>query len=183
MTQEELERLAKENTGLIWCVVKKYYGSGYDLEDLYQIGSIGFIKAVKRFNPDFGYKLSTFAVPYISGEIKKFMRDDGMIKVSRSLKKDCKITIESMNEVFSDNGKEEKIERLFWKSDEQSKIIDKLTINDMVNKLPTRDRTLIKLRYFKEKTQEQVAGVLGISQVQVSRIEKRILEDMKESIV
>ena len=88
--QEALEILVRKNNGLIWSIVKKFYGSGYDLEDLYQIGSIGFIKAVKRFRQEYGYQLSTFAVPYIMGEIKKFMRDYGMIKVSRNIKKDCK---------------------------------------------------------------------------------------------
>lgn len=181
--KEVLESLIKENNGLIWCIVKKFYGSGYDLEDLYQIGCIGFIKAVKRFNPNFGYKLSTFAVPYISGEIKKFIRDDGLIKVSRDMKKDCKITVESINEAFTDNGKAEKIERITSKIDESNKIIDKIAINDLVDKLSYRDRTIIKLRYFKEKTQNQVASVLGISQVQVSRIEKKILDNMKENMV
>lgn len=221
--QDALEILIKENNGLIWCIVKRFYGRGYDLEDLYQIGSIGFIKAVKRFNMGYDYKLSTFAVPYIMGEIKKFIRDDGMIKVSRRVKelsikikeveKDYLIKkgepatvkalasilneteenicgaiesgrqIESINEVFSDNGKEEKIERVIGKQDDQNKIVDKIVVNDMVNKLSFRDRTIIKLRYFKEKTQVQVAKILGISQVQVSRIEKKILDDMKEKMV
>ena len=180
--QEGLEKLVKENTGLIWCIVKKYYGSGYDLEDLFQIGNIGFIKAAKRFKPEYGFRLSTFAVPYISGEIKKFIRDDRMIKVSRSMKKDLKISIESINEVFADNGKEEKVERIVSKADEQNRIIDKIVIDELVDKLSLRDRTIIKLRYFKEKTQDEVAKVLGISQVQVSRIEKRILENMKADL-
>ena len=221
--QEALEILLRQNNGLIWCVVKRFCGRGYDLEDLYQIGSIGFIKAVRRFNMDFDYKLSTFAVPYIMGEIKKFIRDDGMIKVSRKIKelsikikeieKDYLLKngetvtikdlssilneseddvcsaiesgrqIESINEVFVENGKEEKIERIIGKEDDQNKIVDKIVVNDMVNKLSFRDRTIIKLRYFKEKTQVQVAKILGISQVQVSRIEKKILDDMKEKLV
>ncbi len=221
--QEALEILLRQNNGLIWCVVKRFCGRGYDLEDLYQIGSIGFIKAVRRFNMDFDYKLSTFAVPYIMGEIKKFIRDDGMIKVSRKIKelsikikeieKDYLLKngetvtikdlssilneseddvcsaiesgrqIESINEVFVENGKEEKIERIIGKEDDQNKIVDKIVVNDMVNKLSFRDRTIIKLRYFKEKTQVQVAKILGISQVQVSRIEKKILDDMKEKMV
>ena len=221
--QDSLEILIKNNNGLIWCIVKRFYGRGYELEDLYQIGSIGFIKAIKRFNVEYDYKLSTFAVPYIMGEIKKFIRDDGMIKVSRRVKelsikikeiqKDyllkngeqvtvkilanllneteenvCQAIesgrqIESINEVFNENGKEEKIERVIGKQDEQNKIVDKIVVNDMVNKLSFRDRTIIKLRYFKEKTQVQVAKILGISQVQVSRIEKKILDDMKEKMV
>lgn len=178
-----MDILLRKNNGLIWSTVKKFLGKGYDSEDLYQIGSIGFIKAVKRFNIEYDYKLSTFAIPYISGEIKKFIRDDGIIKVSRNIKKDCKIKIESINEIFMENGKEEKIERVIGKDDEQNKIVDKITVNDMVNKLSFRDKTIIKLRYFKEKTQTQVAKILGISQVQVSRIEKRILDDMKENMV
>ena len=221
--QDSLEILIKNNNGLIWCIVKRFYGRGYELEDLYQIGSICFIKAIKRFNVEYDYKLSTFAVPYIMGEIKKFIRDDGMIKVSRRVKelsikikeiqKDyllkngepvtvkvlanllneteenvCQAIesgrqIESINEVFNENGKEEKIERVIGKQDEQNKIVDKIVVNDMVNKLSFRDRTIIKLRYFKEKTQVQVAKILGISQVQVSRIEKKILDDMKEKMV
>ena len=211
--QEALEILIKKNNGLIWSIVKRFYGRGYELEDLYQIGSIGFIKAIKRFNIGYDYRLSTFAVPYIMGEIKKFIRDDGMIKISRRTKElNIKIKevekeflakngksvtikelsdilneseenicgaiesgrqIESINEVLMENGKE----------DEQNEIVDKIVVNDIVNKLSFRDRTIIKLRYFKEKTQVQVAKILGISQVQVSRIEKKILCDMKEKMV
>jgi RNA polymerase sporulation-specific sigma factor len=220
---EALEVLIKQNNGLIWSIVKRFLGRGYEAEDLYQIGCIGFIKSVKRFDMTYDYKMSTFAVPYIMGEIKKFMRDDGIIKVSRTLRelslkvKDVeqayfkkygeKITIkelarildeseeniclaiesrknvESINEEIFEDGKEEKIERIIGKVDEQAKLVDKLTVTEMVEKLNFRDRTIIKLRYFKEKTQSQVAKVLGISQVQVSRIEKKILDDMKEKMV
>ena len=195
-----------------------------DLEDLYQIGSIGFIKSVKRFDMSYEYKMSTFAVPYIMGEIKKFIRDDGMIKISRTIKElsikvkdieqeylkkngeslsvkelarlldeseeniclalEAGRQIESINAEIFENGKEEKIERVIGKNqDEQNKIIDRLTINDMIEKLGIRDKTIIRLRYFKQKTQTQVAKILGISQVQVSRIEKKILDDMKEKMV
>ena len=217
--QEALEILLKNNNGLIWCIVKRFSGRGYEAEDLYQIGCIGFIKAVKRFNMNYDYKLSTFVVPYIMGEIKKFMRDDGMIKVSRRLKElgfkirkierengdnltikelsdilnECEENIcqalesrryvKSINEIVTENGKEEKIERVIGKCDEQNKIVDKILVNDLVSKLSLRDKTIIKLRYFKQKTQVQVARALGISQVQVSRIEKRILDQMKENMV
>lgn len=216
---EALEELIKQNNGLIWSIVKRFLGRGYEIDDLYQIGSIGFIKSVRRFDLNFDYKLSTFAVPYVMGEIKRFIRDDGMIKVSRTIKElgikikeieqeygedisvkqiasilnvsedniyvamDAGRRIESINEQIYENGKEEKIERIIGKSDEQTKIVDRLTINDMVDKLNFRDKTIIKLRYFKEKTQSQVAKMLGISQVQVSRIEKKILDDMKEKMV
>jgi RNA polymerase sporulation-specific sigma factor len=218
-----LEELIKQNNGLIWSIVRRFYGRGYEMEDLYQIGCIGFIKSVKRFDMKYDYKMSTFAVPYIMGEIKKFIRDDGMIKVSRTIKElslklkdleqeymkqtgnsfsvselakmlneseeniclalDAGRQIESINEDVYENGKEEKISRVIGKNqDEQNSIIDRLVINDMVENLNLRDKTLIKLRYFKEKTQSQVAKILGISQVQVSRIEKKILEDMREKI-
>lgn len=220
---EALDELIKQNNGLIWSIVKRFLGRGYEAEDLYQIGCIGFIKSVKRFDMNLDYRISTFAVPYIMGEIKKFIRDDGIIKVSRSVKElgikikeieqdylkkngesisiktlsqilgvseenicqaiEAGRQIESINEDVYINGKEEKIERMIGKVDEQNKIVDRLTVNDMVEKLNFRDKTIIKLRYFKEKTQTQVAKLLGISQVQVSRIEKKILDEMKEKMV
>ena len=220
---ELLEKLIEKNNGLIWSIVKRFLGRGYEKDDLYQIGCIGFIKSVKRFDINFGYKLSTFAVPYIMGEIKKFFRDDGMIKVSRSIKElgakvkevgeeylkktgevitikklseilnvaeddifiaiDATRQVESINEVVFNNDSKEKLEKIGVKTDEQSKIVDRLTINEMIEKLNNREKTIIKLRYFNEKTQTQVAKMLGISQVQVSRIEKKILENMKEKMV
>ena len=220
---KSLEELISKNNGLIWSIVRRFLGRGYEKEDLYQIGCIGFIKSVKRFDTSFGYKLSTFAVPYIMGEIKKFFRDDGMIKVSRSIKElgakikeiqeeylkstgniitikelsetldvaeddifiaiDATKQIESINEEIFDNDSKEKLEKIVVKIDEQSKIVDKLTINDMIEKLNNREKIIIKLRYFNEKTQTQVAKILGISQVQVSRIEKKILESMKEKML
>ena len=222
-SEKALDKLIKNNNGLIWSIVKRFKGRGYEIEDLYQIGCIGFIKSIKRFNMNFDYKISTFAVPYIMGEIKKFIRDDGMIKVSRSIKElgikikeieneylnrcgeqltakqiaqilnvseeniyiaiDAGRQIESINEEAYENNANEKINYLSNKIDEQSKIVDKIVINDMVEELNFRDKTIIKLRFFKEKTQTQVAKMLGISQVQVSRIEKKILEQMKEKMV
>ena len=218
-----LAELIEKNNGLIWSIVKRFLGRGYEKDDLYQIGCIGFIKSVKKFNLEFGYKLSTFAVPYIMGEIKKFFRDDGIIKVSRSIKElgvrvkeikeeylrktgnvitiekiseilnvseedifiaiDAAKQVESINEEVFNNEKKEKLEKIGVKVDEQSKIVDKLTVNDMVEKLGGREKTIIKLRYFNEKTQTQVAKILGISQVQVSRIERKVLENMKEKMV
>ena len=221
--KEMLENILKANNGLIWSLVKKFIGKGYEIEDLYQIGCIGFIKAVKRFDTKYNYKLSTFAVPYILGEIKKFIRDDGMIKVSRTVKElglkirdieneyvkkkmvkpspkflaeilnvseeeiivaiDARRQVESINEELYDEGNCEKIEKIIPKVDEQNRIIDNLTIKEIVNNLNTRDKQIINLRFFSEKTQSQVAKILGISQVQVSRLEKRILNDMKTELV
>lgn len=220
---DALDKLVKDNNGLIWSIVKRFKGRGYEIDDLYQIGCIGFIKSIKRFNMNFDYKISTFAVPYIMGEIKKFIRDDGMIKVSRNIKElgikikeieseylnrcgeqltvkkmaellnvseeniyiaiDARKQVESINDEQYENNDIQKINYISSKVDEQSRIVDKIVVNDMVEKLGIRDKAIIKLRFFKEKTQTQVAKILGISQVQVSRIEKKILEQMKEKMV
>ena len=189
-------------------------GRGYDSDDLYQIACIGFIEAVQRFRFEFGVKLSTYSVQYMIGEIKKFIRDDGMIKVSRSIKElgvkikeleknymnkngkkicineiseimqlpeeniymaiDALKSVESININICEDG-DEIIDTISSDIDEQSKIVDKLTVTEMINKLNFRDRQIINLRFFKDKTQSQVAKILGISQVHVSRIEKKIL--------
>ena len=173
---EKMEILINQNLGLIWGIVKKFIGKGYETEDLYQIACMGFIKAVKRFDKTYKVKLSTYAVPYILGEIKKFIRDDGIIKISRSVKElGFKVLMESINDGNSER-------KIFSEFDEQSKIVDKITIEELVENLNMRDRKIIKLRFYGEKTQMQVAKILGISQVQVSRIEKRILKDMKEKL-
>lgn len=173
---EKMEILINKNTGLIWGIVKKFIGKGYETEDLYQIACMGFIKAIQRFDKSYKVKLSTYAVPYILGEIKKFIRDDGIIKISRSIKElGFKVLMESIN----DESNERKI---FSEFDEQSKIVEKITIEELVENLNTRDKEIIKLRFYKEKTQRQVGEILGISQVQVSRIEKRILNDFKEKL-
>lgn len=221
--KEIFEKILKDNNGLIWSIVKKFIGKGYEVEDIYQIGCIGFIKAVKRFDIGFNYQLSTFAVPYILGEIKKFIRDDGIIKVSRNIKElslkirdlendynrkqmdlpsskiiaemlnvkeedviiaiDARRQVESINQDLYDDGKCQRLEQIITKDDEQTKLIDNLTIKEMVNNLDKRDKQIINLRFFKEKTQSQVAKILGISQVQVSRLERRILNDMKTELV
>ena len=173
---EAMTKLIEDNQGLIWSIVKRFCGRGYETEDLYQIGCMGFIKAIKRFDTSFDVKLSTYAVPYILGEIKKFIRDDGIIKISRSIKElGFKVLMESIN----DENNERKI---FSECDEQSRIVEKITIEELVDNLNTRDKEIIKLRFYKEKTQRQVGEILGISQVQVSRIEKRILSDFKEKL-
>lgn len=217
--RQALEKLINLNNGLVWSIVRRFSGRGHEMEDLYQIGCIGFIKSVQRFNLRLEFQLSTFAVPYILGEIKKFLRDDGIIKVSRSIKElavkiknieneclnkngkgisikelskilkvseeeiylamDSMQQVESINEeIFEDSGKE-KIEKILIKEDTQEKIINKLTLKQMIEKLNIREQQIINLRYFKDKTQVQVAKILGISQVQVSRIEKKILQEMR----
>ena len=222
-----LENLIKNNNGLIWSIVKRFNGRGYELEDLYQIASLGFIKSIKRFNSDFDVKLSTYAVPYMIGEIKKYIRDDGPVKVSRSIKdlgtkireiqkemmnkkgeeikikeiakelkvdvEDVIIAIEATKPVSSIenskhiNNKDGKsislLDTLSTNKNEEETITNKLAIGQLIKDLKERDKKLILLRYYKEKTQSQVAEILGISQVQVSRIEKKILKNMKECLI
>lgn len=151
---EKMEILINQNLGLIWGIVKKFIGKGYETEDLYQIACMGFIKAVKRFDKTYKVKLSTYAVPYILGEIKKFIRDDGIIKISRSVKElGFKVLMESINDGNSER-------KIFSEFDEQSKIVDKITIEELVENLNMRDRKIIKLRFYGEKTQMQVAKIL-----------------------
>ena len=220
---KEIEKMIELNNGLIWSIAKRFTGRGYELEDLYQIGCIGMIKSIKKFDFKFGVKFSTYAVPYILGEIKKFLRDDGIIKVSRSIKElgikikeiekeyvlkkgesisvkklsdllkvpevdivsaiEASKQVESINEEVYEDGKSTKIDKIVSNRDEQGKIIDKIVLNEMVNSLKERDKKIIVLRFYKEKTQTQVAKILGISQVQVSRIEKRILKDLKNKLI
>lgn len=223
--KEILATLIEQNNGLIWSIVKRFKDRGYELEDLYQIGTIGFIKSIKRFDTGFDVKLSTYAVPYILGEIKRFIRDDGSVKVSRSIKelagkirdiqarhlreygeeicineiaKELKISkeeiavaLDSLNPVVSiyedtysnDEGGISVIDKISNDVDESEQIANRLSIRELIENLNDRDKQIIMLRYYKNKTQMQVAKILGISQVQVSRIEKKILENMKNKLV
>lgn len=216
----------KQNNGLIWSIVKRFNGRGYELEDLYQIGCVGFIKSIKKFDTSFDVKLSTYAVPYMMGEIKRFMRDDGMVKVSRSMKElsikikelqkeyfykkgeeisinkiseelkipreDIVLAMESANYVESiddgtytnqkDGSNISLIEKLSNNQNEEEIITNKLAVSQLIENLEARDREIILLRYYKEKTQAQVAKILGITQVQVSRIERKILGSMRNKL-
>ena len=221
-----LEELIEENNGLIWSIVKRFYGRGHEPEDLYQIGCLGFIKSIKRFNIDFEVKLSTYAVPYMIGEIKRYIRDDGPVKVSRSIKdlgikirelqrekmnkqgrkpkiqeiakelkvdlEDVILAMEATNSVESIEGtkhinnKDGKsislLDTLSTEKNEEETITNKLAIGQLIKDLKDREKEIILLRYYKEKTQAQVAKILGISQVQVSRLERKILENMRRKM-
>ena len=224
--KKALEELIEENNGLIWSIVKRFYGRGHEPEDLYQIGCLGFIKSIKRFNTDFEVKLSTYAVPYMIGEIKRYIRDDGAVKVSRSIK-DLGIKIKELQrEKMNKQGKEPKIQEiakelkvdledvilameatnsvesiegtkhinnkdgksislldtLSTENNEEELITNKLAIGQLIKDLKDREKEIILLRYYKEKTQAQVAKILGISQVQVSRLERKILENMRRKM-
>ena len=220
---EAMTNIIERNSGLVWSIVKRFTGRGYETEDLYQIGCLGFIKAIQRYDVTFETKISTYAVPYILGEIKRFIRDDGMIKVSRSIKElaikirdlqnqykekeeltinkiaellDASVEdinlaleatrpIESINEeAYNDGDKNNvsKIEQIENKKDEMQNIVNKIAIKDLIGTLKEKEKQIILLRYYRGKTQTQVSKMLGISQVQVSRIERKILDYMKEKL-
>ena len=219
--KEARDKLVEDNLGLVWNIVKRYTGRGYDAEDLFQIGSIGLIKAIDKFNTDYEVKLSTYAVPMISGEIKRFLRDDGMVKISRSIKEnswkvrkareklaqklgreatieeisvECKLTkdeiimaadadmeIESIykGNVSADGSEYYLADKLADKEDAHEELVNHLLIEKLISDLNDQEKELIKLRYYESKTQTQVAKVLHISQVQVSRMEKKVLCKMR----
>lgn len=222
--KEARDRVVTDNVGLVWSIVRRFANRGHEMEDLFQIGSIGLIKAVDKFDSSYEVKFSTYAVPMITGEIKRFLRDDGMIKVSRSLKEtamkirnvrenfmtsfareptleEIKNELDITNEEFVmalDTGVEVEslyktiyqgdgnpiflIDKLVETKDENSNLIDKLALDEVINSLDEKEQAIIQLRYFKDKTQTDIAKEMGISQVQVSRMEKKILKIMREKM-
>lgn len=218
--QEMLNDIVEYNSRLIWSIVKRFKNNKYETDDLFQIGAMGLVKSIKRFDNQYNVKLSTFAVPYIIGEIKKYLRDDGMVKVSRSLK-ELNIKIEMLRKQYEKLGKElsineiekelkeskenillaleankeiKSIDEEFEDSNEnilfnkvkvesyEEDTIKKIILKQELEKLDEKERNIIILRYFYNKTQSQIASQYGISQVQVSRIEKRVLLKMRENI-
>lgn len=211
------EALIEENMGLIHHVVKRFLGRGVEAEDLFQIGAIGLMKAIDRFDLGFGVRFSTYAVPMIAGEIKRFLRDDSMIKVSRSLKELAMKTARLREQLLMERGEEPGVEELAERlgvepeelvqamdstteveslqkivyqgdgeglslmdkveqgKDEQEALLHRMLLEQLLDSLEPRERQLIVLRFFQEQTQSQVAKRLGMSQVQVSRLEKKIL--------
>ena len=218
------ETLVEENMGLVYTIVRRFAGRGHEMEDLIQIGSIGLIKAIDKFNSAFDVKFSTYAVPMIAGEIKRFLRDDGMIKVSRSLKEtagkaymvkealekkygrepsleeiseeigasreDIVLAMESAAEVESlhktiyqgDGNAISLMDKLEEQGNPNEELLNHMVLNDVIQTLHEEERMLIRLRYFEDKTQMEVARALGMSQVQVSRYEKKILKKMRGRI-
>lgn len=226
---QEGDKLAKEtlieaNIGLVNSVVNKFLNRGHDREDLFQIGSIGLIKAVDNFDTSFDVKFSTYAVPMIMGEIKRFLRDDGLIKVNRNLKSIYKKVYYVKEQFFNEHKREPTIEEIAKEIDVEKEeiimsleacytpdylyevihhddgnavmlidkieaedegeeeVLDKLTLKEMIGELPPRERQIVMMRYFQDKTQNEIAQKLNISQVQVSRLEKKILRKLKESL-
>lgn len=215
------DTLFQENMGLIYSVARRFLGRGVDMEDLFQIGSIGLLKAVDNFAPSFDVKFSTYAVPMIMGEIKRFLRDDGMLKVSRSIKEnqykiykmrekmekvlgrepnirelskamnmsveELAMTMESVTEVESiyrtvyqgDGSEIQLVDRLPENKNVHEQTLDKIFLEELLEKLDGEERQLIGMRYFQDMTQMEVAGKMGISQVQVSRMEKKVLKKLR----
>jgi len=220
--EEAKNQLVNENMGLVWSLVRRFSGRGYELEDLFQIGSIGLLKSIDKFDLSFNVKFSTYAVPMIVGEIKRFLRDDGMIKVSRSLKETAykarmikeelikeynreptlseiaaglDLEVEEVAYALESNAEVESLSAVIYQGDGkpitlsdkldeapvlQNSLVDKMILKELIERLLPIERELITMRYFEDRTQTEIAKALDISQVQVSRIEKRILKKMKD---
>lgn len=217
------EYIVSNNMGLVRSVVKRFLNRGCEYDDLIQIGCIGLLKAIKKFDPSYNVRFSTYAVPMIIGEIKRFLRDDGMVKVSRSIKEtavkanlcrerieksqgreatieeiaveldlakedlvmamDSQCMIQSLYDViYQDDGSPVLlIDKIESEENKNEEVIDRVLLKEILSTLKEKERKIIILRYFKEMTQTQVGEILGISQVQVSRMEKKILERLKNS--
>ena len=225
--QAAKEKIVSDNSGLVWSIARRFFGRGYDLEEIYQIGCIGLLKAIDRFEEEYEVRFSTYAVPLISGEIKRFLRDNGMIKVSRILKQngyrinlaredlsiklgrepdinelsektglsvedimaatDANQEVESLNRtIYEHDGNEmylmDKLSDEYESEKEAEKLLNKMMISQAMEGLSDKEQKLIILRYFQDKTQNEVAKELGISQVQVSRLEKKLLLIMRNAI-
>ena len=218
------EALIEHNVSLVKCIVKRYLGKGVDYDDLFQIACIGFLKAIAGFDESFGVKFSTYAVPMIAGEIKRFMRDDGSVKVSRAMKQTAKEMNAFVEEYTLAHGKQPQISVIAEKfgldeaetvfvmgsskmpvslysgtdykdgkarelvetlpaEDRQEEWLDKMLLRGAIDELPEREKKIIVLRYFRDMTQSEVAEKIGVSQVQVSRIESRIIKEFKEKLI
>ena len=218
--KEATEQLVQENAGLIWSVAKRFLGRGTEAEDLYQLGCVGFLKAVEGFDLQFGTQFSTYAVPKIAGEIRRFLRDDGAIKVSRSLKERASavrlmrarlssalgreptiselaeqlgltaeeiavaetaaLEVESIHRECGEEGFT--LENILTDTESEERMLEKIALRQAITELPERERCVISLRYFHGLTQDRVAKVLSVSQVQVSRIEKKAIGMLREKI-
>ena len=212
------EILITENSPLIKSVIRRYKNKGVEADDLYQLGCMGFVKAINNFSPEFNVKFSTYAVPMIAGEVKRFLRDDGSVKVSRSIKhnailiknyiteyqsrmgvepsiaqisrefnlepQDVILTLEASTQLVSIDDKlddeDDSLAERTQDSFSPEKLMDKIALRDMINALPAREKRVIIMRYYLDKTQSEIASTLGVSQVQISRIENKILQNFKE---
>ena len=216
--REAGEVLITENAGLIWSVAKRFAGRGTDLDDLYQLGCLGFLKAVEGFDVSYGTQFSTYAVPKISGEIRRFLRDDGAVKVSRTIKEQAAVIKSTRNRLTLSLGREPLIseisketgysledialaesataatesiqkesgedgfslESVLSDTESEEEMLEKISLKQALERLPEREGMVVRLRYFHGLTQERVAKVLAVSQVQVSRIEKKAIAHLRE---
>lgn len=216
--REACEQVVLENNGLIWSVVRRYYGRGVDPEDLYQLGCLGFLKAVQGFDFDYGTCFSTYAVPKIAGEIRRFLRDDGAVKVGRVIREQAQTLYNARERLRQQLGREpalselaastgftaEEIAQIELATDvpeslqqetaegltlegtlgteaPEEVLVERIALREAIDQLPEKERMTILLRYFKGLTQEQTARILGVSQVQISRLERRGLKQLRES--
>lgn len=218
--REAGERLIVDNSGLIWSIARRYFGRGVDPEDLYQLGCLGFLKAVDGFDTAFGTQFSTYAVPKIAGEIRRFLRDDGMIKVSRSLKERAAMIRQTRQKLTNALGREPTLSELsaetgllpeeiasaetatgttesiqkrsgedgfaledvLTEGEMEEKIVERIALREAIASLNEREQMVIRLRFFHGLTQDKTAKILGVSQVQISRIEKKALENLRRFI-
>lgn len=218
--EEATSRVLEQNSGLIWAVVRRYYGKGVEPEDLYQLGCLGFLKAVRGFDADYGTQFSTYAVPKIAGEIRRFLRDDGAVKVSRGTKERAMalrqrrqelsqrlgreptvgelaaatglepediaaadtavLTVASLQEETGEDGFS--LEAVLGDDGIEDELVEKLALRHAIDALPERERMVILLRFYRNFTQDRVSKVLGVSQVQVSRIERRAVAHLREAL-
>ncbi len=215
--KEASGQLVEENLGLIWSIVKRYTRKGIDSDDLYQLGCLGFLKAVQGFDPQFGTQFSTYAVPKIAGEIRRFLRDDGMVKVGRGMKEQALVIHRARTQLTTDLGREPvlselaqatgltpediaaadlalssvaslqaesgetglSLESVVGSESPEEGMVERVALRTAIDRLPERQRKLILLRYFKGLTQDKTAKILGISQVQVSRLEKKSIQFLR----
>ena len=215
------ERLIRENAGLIWSVAKRFLGRGADADDLYQLGCLGFLKAVEGFDLAFGTQFSTYAVPKIAGEIRRFLRDDGAVKVSRTIKEQASAIKSVRSRLSNALGREPTVseisrqtgftpeeialaetataatesiqretgedgfslENILTDTESEETMVERIALHQAIDRLPEREATVIKMRYFHGLTQQRVAAVLDVSQVQVSRIEKKALNNLRSLMV
>lgn len=212
------EKMLEENSGLIWSIARRYFGRGVDAEDLYQLGCLGFYKAIQGYDPSFGTQFSTYAVPKISGEIRRFLRDDGPVKVSRSIKERALHIKSAREELYAQLGREPTLSELAEKTlltpeeiavaetavasteslqretgedgmtlegvigvdGMEENILERLSIKSAVNQLPEKEKIVIILRYYRGLTQEKTARIVGVSQVQISRLERKAITSLRE---
>ena len=220
-SKEASERLITENAGLIWSIARRFTGRGTELEDLYQLGCLGFLKAVEGFDPDYGTQFSTYAVPKISGEIRRFLRDDGAVKVSRSIKEQATAIRQTRGHLLQALGREPTVmeisrqtgftpeeiaiaenataatesiqretgeegfslEQILTDTESEERMVERISLMQAIDRLGEREAMVIRLRYFHALTQQQVAKVLEVSQVQVSRIEKKALSHLRKLLM